>query len=322
MSFLRGCVSCSIHSFLKLQDNGKKTVSAESVAALEQTSHYLSIGHYSKHTVRNYLSELRFLFVYYPDVAPEEFTESMVLQYLLYLSKTLGCSRVKCRMAAQSISFFFRHVLRRPYVIPSLIYPRKSTKLPPVMSREEVARLIDSVENVKHRTIISLLYSSGLRLSEIAALKVSDIDSKAMRIRVVQGKGSKDRYTVLSQHILLELRAYWLIYRPTAYLFCAQGKEKALCVRSVQHLVCKALIALGLKNKNYSVHTLRHSFATHLLEDGTDLHTIKELLGHSNLTTTMQYLHLTDVHLKTVVSPLDALRATQTPRDNKANHKK
>ena len=291
------------------------------MAALEQTSHYLSIGHYSKHTVRNYLSELRFLFVYYPDVVPEEFTESMVLHYLLYLSKTLGCSRVKCRMAAQSISFFFRHVLRRPYVIPSLIYPRKSTKLPPVMSREEVVRLIDSVENVKHRTIISLLYSSGLRLSEIAALKVSDIDSKAMRIRVTQGKGNKDRYTVLSQHILLELRAYWLIYRPAEYLFCAHGKEKALCVRSIQHLVCKALIALGLKNKNYSVHTLRHSFATHLLEDGTDLHTIKELLGHNNLTTTMQYLHLTDAHLKTVVSPLDALRATQKPRDNKANHK-
>jgi integrase/recombinase XerD len=291
------------------------------VAALEQTSHFLSVGHYSKHTTRNYLSELRFLFVYYPDVTPEDFTEQMVLHYLLYLSKTLGCSRVKCRMAAQSISFFFRYVLRRPYVIPSLIYPRKSTKLPPVMSREEVARLISSVENVKHRTIIALLYSSGLRLSEIAALKVCDINSKEMLIRVTQGKGAKDRYTVLSQHMLLELRAYWLMYRPEEYLFCAQGKSAALCVRTIQHLVRNALIALGLKNKNYSVHTLRHSFATHLLEDGTDLHTIKELLGHSNISTTMQYLHLTATHLKTVVSPFDKLMQEEG-HSGRANHKK
>ena len=155
MSFLEVAYLVVFFYFLKLQDNGKKTLSPESVAALEQTSHYLSVGHYSKHTTRNYLSELRFLFVYYPEVAPEDVTEQMVLHYLVYLSKTLGCSRVKCRMAAQSISFFFRHVLRRPYVVPSLIYPRKSTKLPPVMSREEVARLIGSVENGKHRTITS-----------------------------------------------------------------------------------------------------------------------------------------------------------------------
>ena len=143
-----------------------------------------------------------------------------------------------------------------------------------------------------------------------------------MRIRVVQGKGAKDRYTVLSQHVLLELRAYWLIFRPIEYLFCAQGKEKGLCVRSIQNLVRDALIALGLKNKNYSVHTLRHSFATHLLEDGTDLPTIKELLGHSNIATTMQYLHLTATHLKTVVSPLDVLMQSRKPRDGKATHKR
>jgi site-specific recombinase XerD len=268
---------------------------------------------------------LRYLFVYYSNATPQDFTEEMVLQYLLYLSKTLGSSRVKCRMAAQSISFFFRHVLRRPYVIPTLIYPRKSTKLPPVMSREEITGLINAVQNIKHRSIISLLYSSGLRLSEIAALKIGDIDSKQMRIKVVQGKGRKDRYTVLSEHMLLELRAYWLIYRPTEYLFNGQGKGKRMSPRSIQHIVQMALFKLGLQSKNFSVHTLRHSFATHLLEDGTSLHTIKELLGHTSLSTTLQYLHLSTTHLRAVVSPFDKLMEENRQVDKtsrKANSKK
>ena len=127
----------------------------------------------------------------------------MILQYLLYLAKTLGCSRVKCRMAAQSISFYFRHVLKKPFVIPSLIYPRPSSKLPPVMSAQQIRTLIDSIKNIKHRTIVMLLYSTGMRLSEIAHLRITDIDSKNMCIKVVQGKGSKDRYTILSQSVLL-----------------------------------------------------------------------------------------------------------------------
>jgi integrase/recombinase XerD len=252
---------------------------------------------------------------------PKDFTEDMMMQYLLYLSKTLGCSRVKCRMAAQSISFFFRHVLKQPYVIPSVVYPRKATKLPPVMNREEVMTLIQSVQNIKHRSIISLLYSSGLRLSEIAALRITDIDSKQMRIKVVQGKGAKDRYTILSHNMLLELRAYYIIYRPVEYLFNGQGKGRRMSTRSIERLVQKALIKLGLESKNYSVHTLRHSFATHLLESGTDLHTIKELLGHSNLATTMQYLHLTDTRLKTVISPFDSLIEEKQQSKVKASQK-
>jgi site-specific recombinase XerD len=258
------------------------------------------------------------LFSYYPDVAPAGFSEEMVLQYLLYLSKTLGCSRVKCRMAAQSIAFFFRHVLRRPYVIPSLIYPRKSTKLPPVMSREEVLRLINSIGNVKHRCLILLLYSSGLRLSEMASLRITDIDSRQMRIKVVQGKGGKDRYTVLSHEVLLELRAYWLIYRPVEYLFNGNRKGRPFSTRTIQHVVQQALIRLGLAGKDYSVHTLRHSFATHLLEGGCDIHTIKELLGHASLSTTLCYLHLTGTRFKEVLSPWDVL-IEQQPNKEKQN---
>jgi integrase/recombinase XerD len=279
----------------------------QALAALEKANEYLSIGHYSPLTIRNYLSELRYLFVYYADSHPGSFTEDMVMQYLLYLSKTLGCSRVKCRMAAQSISFFFRHVLKIAYVIPSVIYPRKSTTLPAVMSAVEIKTLIDSVTNIKHRTIIMMLYSTGMRLCEIAALKITDIDSKLMRIKIVQGKGAKDRFTVLSQQVLMELRAYYLIYKPKEYLFNGDKPGKRYSMRSIQHLVQKALIKIGLDSKNYSVHTIRHSFATHLVDNGTDLHTIKELLGHRSLQTTLQYLHLTSTRIDKVISPYDRL---------------
>lgn len=282
-------------------------MSLQALAALEKTNEYLSIGHYSPLTIRNYLSELRYLFVYFSDTHPTAFTEDMVMQYLLYLSKTLGCSRVKCKMAAQSISFFFRHVLKIAYVIPSVIYPRKSTTLPAVMSADEIKTLIDSLTNIKHRTIIMMLYSSGMRLSEIAALKITDIDSKQMRIKIVQGKGAKDRFTILSQQVLLELRAYYLIYKPKEYLFNGDRPGKRYSMRSIQHLVQKALIKIGLDSKNYSVHTIRHSFATHLVDNGTDLHTVKELLGHRSLQTTMQYLHLTSTRIDKVISPYDRL---------------
>ena len=287
---------------------------------MEKASQYLSIGHYSPHTVRNYLSELRYLFVYHSDVDPYDFTEDMITGYLVYLSKTLKCSRVKCKMAAQSICFFCRHVLKRPYVIPSVIYPRTASKLPPVMSAEEIRSLIDTVKNIKHRTIIMLLYSSGLRVSEISHLKITDIDSRNMRIKVVKGKGAKDRYTLLSPQVLLELRAYYLIYKPKEYLFNGEEVGRPLSVRSIQHLVQKALIQLGLDSKNYTVHTIRHSFATHLVDNGTDLHTIKELMGHTSLQTTMRYLHLTTKRIEGIVNPYDAL--SQSKQGNKTTTSK
>jgi site-specific recombinase XerD len=236
-----------------------------------------------------------------------DFTEGMIMQYLLYLAKTLEYSRVKCRMAAQSISFFMRHVAKRPYVIPTVIYPRPANKLPAVMLPEEIMKMIDGVANLKHRTILILLYSTGMRINEIANLKIVDIDSKNMRIKIVQGKGCKDRFTILSQQVLMELRAYYLIYKPKEYLFNGFRPGRRYSVRSIQHLMQKALTKVGLENKNFTIHTIRHSFATHLLDNGTDLHTIKELLGHSNLQTTMKYMHLSSKRIDQVFNPYDAL---------------
>lgn len=210
-------------------------------------------------------------------------------------------------MAAQSISFFMRHVARRPYVIPTIIYPRPSTTLPPIMSPQEIMMLLDSIQNIKHRTILMMLYSTGMRVSEIANCKIADIDSKNMRIKIVQGKGAKDRYTVLSEQVLLELRAYYLIYKPIQYLFNGSRRGSKYSIRSIQHLMQKALIKVGLESNNYTIHTIRHSFATHLLDNGTDLYTIKELLGHTSLQTTMRYMHLTTRRIDEIINPYDAL---------------
>jgi integrase/recombinase XerD len=219
-------------------------------------------------------------------------------------------------MAAQSISFFFRHVLKKVYVIPTVIYPRKSSKLPPVMSPDEIKKLIDGVTNIKHRTIIMLLYSTGMRLSEIAKLKIADIDSRNMRIKIVQGKGAKDRFTILSEQVLLELRAYYIIYKPKEYLFNGSRPGRSISLRNIQHLVQKGVAQIGLASKHYTVHTLRHSFATHLVDNGADLHTVKELLGHTSLQTTMRYMHLSPARTKAIVNPYDALQQQANKKHN------
>ncbi len=175
------------------------------------------------------------------------------------------------------------------------------------MTQQEVRQLLSVITNLKHKAIIQTIYSSGIRLQECQNFKISDIDSPHMRIKVVQGKGKKDRYTILSKTTLATLRQYYKHYRPKEYLFNGRGPGSMMAARSMQHCLLQALKKAGLQAKDYSIHTLRHSFATHLLDSGTDLHTIKELLGHSKLETTMVYLHLQAHKRFALVSPLDSL---------------
>lgn len=277
------------------------------INALQRTDDMLRLGDYSPLTIRNYLRELRWLFMYYPDTRPSQITREMTIDYLIYLVKTQGCSRVKSKMAAQAFSCFFRHVLNKPYQTPSILFPARCAKLPAVMSPQQIKATLDIIQNIKHRTLLLMLYSTGMRLSEIAALKIADIDSQQMRIKVVAGKGKKDRFTLLSQNMLYELRAYYLLYRPVNFLFNGSKKASKYSERSIQHIVSMALAKAGLNNKHFSVHTIRHSFATHLLNNGADLPTIQALLGHANIAQTVQYLHLSTEHIKSVVNPLDVL---------------
>jgi site-specific recombinase XerD len=180
------------------------------------------------------------------------------------------------------------------------------------MSAEEIKTIIDSIANIKHRAVMSFLYSTGMRLNEVACLKIKDIDSMEMRVKVVAGKGKKDRYTLLSYTMLSELRAYWIADKPKEYLFNGKEKGKKYSARSIQHILAQALIKTGLTGKHYTIHTFRHSFATHLLNNGTDLMTIKELPGHSSLQQTMKYLHLSDRHTRKVINPYDLIQEKQT----------
>jgi len=190
-----------------------------------------------------------------------------------------------------------------PNRLYSIERPRVQKKLPAVLSKVGVKSMIESTNNLKHRCIISLLYSAGLRRSELLNLKLSDIDSSRMLIHIVDSKGNKDRYTLLSNHTLHDLKLYYKVYKPVSYLFESPKKGK-YSPNSVGKIVTNAAIKAGIK-KHVTAHTLRHSFATHLLEAGTDLRYIQLLLGHSSTKTTEIYTHVAKSSFDSIINPLD-----------------
>lgn len=186
------------------------------------------------------------------------------------------------------------------------------------MQVQEVYDVINTLTNIKHKTIITLLYSTGMRISEISNLKIADIDSTLMRIKVVNGKGKKDRFVPLSQLVLQALRFYYLQYKPVTYLFNGYAGGKRYAPRTIQHILQNTLAKIGLQHKNYTVHTIRHSFATHLVDNGADLQLIQELMGHHHISQTTAYLHLSSKRINQVVNPYDAMLA-QINKDNDVN---
>jgi site-specific recombinase XerD len=220
--------------------------------------------------------------------------------------------REKCHQVAQSCSFYYKYVDPSPFVVPSAFYPRKQHRLPQVFSVEQIHQLLGVITNAKHLMMVSLFYGAGLRMNELKHLKIADIDSASYQVKVVMAKGGKDRFTLLPKGLLEPLRSYYKAHRPKVYLFEGQVPGKPMHERSIQHFLHTYISKIGLAGKDYSAHTLRHSFATHLLDSGTDLHAIKELLGHSNLSTTMIYLHLQTRKRLAICSPFDAMQAVQT----------
>jgi site-specific recombinase XerD len=274
---------------------------------LSQLHNTLVAKQYAKRTIRNYMQEMRFLFAHYYDVVPSSISQQDIINYINFIINEHGVGREKCHQVAQSCSFFYKHVYPSPFIVPSAFYPRKSHKLPQVFTVEQVQQLLSAIDNVKHKMIISLFYGSGLRMNELKYVRLIDIDSKSFQIKVVTGKGGKQRFTVLPKQLLEPLRHYYKMYRPKEYLFEGQRAGAPMHERSIQHFIQRYITMIGLGGKDYSAHTLRHSFATHLLDTGTDIHTIKELLGHSNLDTTIIYLHLQQSKRACIVSPFDAV---------------
>jgi len=265
----------------------------------------LKLKNYSQATIKTYCSHFQRFLNYYSNQKPEEITKEQIREYLLYLVDEKKYSTSAQNQAINSIKFYYEKVLGKPvekYYVPR---PRKEKKLPEVLSEEEVTKILKQIANLKHKCIIYLIYSSGLRLTEVVHLKIEDILSDRKQIFIRSAKGNKDRYGILSDTVLHLLRKYYKAYKPQIWLF--EGKKGGqYSRRSVQNIFKDALQKSGI-HKNASIHTLRHSFATHLLEHGTDLRYIQELLGHQSSKTTEIYTHVTTSAKGKIKSPLDNL---------------
>jgi site-specific recombinase XerD len=205
-----------------------------------------------------------------------------------------------------ALRFLYGVTLRRPWSIEAIPYPKQPRKLPVVLSREEVASFLDAITNLKHRALLTCIYAAGLRVSVVVRLKLSDVDSQRMVLRIEQAKGQRDRFVMLSPRLLALLREYWKAYQPEHWLFPGQTGERPMIEASVRH-ACRKIARDAGVTKRVTLHILRHSFATHLLEDGVDLRSIQMLLGHRSLSTTSLYTHVSAQRLHAVASPLDTL---------------
>jgi len=250
----------------------------------------LRVRNYSPRTIDTYVRCVA-AFANYFGRSPRELGPEDVRRWQVHLVEQKKASPSAINQHAAALRFLYSTTLQRKISVELIPYARRPKKLPVVPSPSEVGRFLDAVANLKHRTVLLAIYAAGLRLSEALALRVDDIDSERGLIRVCSGKGDKDRYTILSPTLLAALREYWRAYRPKGWLFPGQGPRGHLSVHMIQKACVRVRERLG-STKAITPHTLRHAFATHLLESGTDLRTIQQLLGHSSLSTTSIYLHV------------------------------
>jgi len=262
----------------------------------------------SPKTIQCYTAALRRFGRHYGTL-PDRLDTEDVRAYLLHLIEVEQISGSYCNQVSAALRFFYRTVLGRSAVMADLPYQRRKTKVPVVLGRGEVLRLLQATADLKHRALLMTLYAGGLRLGEVLRLWVEDIDSHLMRIRIREAKGGKDRYVMLSTTLLETLREYWRAFRPKGLLFPGRDGLRPLDARGVQRVFERARKKAGIQ-KPASPHTLRHSFATHLMEDGARLPYIQELLGHRSIKTTLRYTRTRKDEALSVRSPLDSLRST------------
>jgi len=265
----------------------------------------LKLGGYSPCTRRIYLL-YAYQFARFHMRSPAEMGEEEIRRYLLHLMEERKVSRETLRQVGAGLTFLYRVTLRRPVEVEHFPAQRAQVRLPAVLSGTEVTALLEAVQSAKYRAILMTIYAGGLRILEPCRLRAEDLDSKRMVIHVHAGKGARDRYTVLSERLLTFLRDYWRQQRPPTWLFPGQTQAGHACPESVRRVFRQALATTGIR-KRATVHTLRHSFATHLLETGTDVAVIRALLGHDSLRATAVYTHVSLEHIGRTRSPLDLL---------------
>jgi len=273
--------------------------------ALRAYSDILLLRNYSENTAKNYRACFIHFLRHFKKYRPSSISKSEIIDYLSASVKEQNWSATYQNMNINAIKFFYEKVLNRQGEMYELPRARKEWKLPAIFAEEEVRSILMAVDNIKHLCMLCLAYAGGLRVSEIVRLRCADIDSKRMVITIRQAKGRKDRQVMLSEKLLNMLREYYKKYRPSTFLFEGQTGGR-YSKRSIQKVLELAKRRAGI-HKRGSMHAFRHSFATHLLEGGTDIFSIKELLGHSSIKTTAIYTNVSRVHLQKIRSPFDKL---------------
>jgi integrase/recombinase XerD len=279
------------------------TINQHVLPSMAQRLHLMG---YSANTKRTYLSEMLVFLKLIKHTAADTFTASRLNDYFTYCIVQLGLTESTIHSRINALKFYYENVLGYDKIFIDIPRPKRPLKLPKVISEEKILRGILGISNVKHQAMIMLAYSAGLRVSELVQLKITDINSDRMQIFVERAKGKKDRVVPLAKAALDILKQYYLAYKPVYWLF--EGQDKATCYssRSAQQVFKKAFKDLGLPTQA-SFHSLRHSYATHLLENGTDLAYIKDLLGHNDIKTTLIYTNVSNQNLSNIESPLDKI---------------
>ena len=292
----------------KTQINIIENISLENAAELKKFTDHLVMKAYSPSTVKTYRSEFIQLLQLLKNKSVLELSAEQLKQYIVYAIKHQKISENTAHSRLNALKFYFEQVLRKEKFFLEIPRPKKPQQLPKLLNEIEIKRLFNALTNKKHKAMLFTTYSAGLRVSEVVDLKLEHIDSQRMQIFVESGKGKKDRYVNLSPVLLDILRQYVKMYDPAprVYLFESEQTGKPYPIRTVQQIFYNAKKLAGIK-KDVGVHSLRHSFATHLLDKGTDIRYIKDLLGHFNIRTTERYLHVSKQQLVNIVSPFDDL---------------
>lgn len=289
----------------KISDFTFSRISEVNLPALKRFTETLQLKAYSSNTLRTYRTEFCQLLFALKEVNVDDCDAEKIRSYMLYCTNHLKLTENTLHSRLNAIKFYFEKVLHRERFTYDIPRPKKPSKLPKVINANDIKVLLEKTPNLKHNTMLKLCYGMGLRVSEIVSLKIIDIDSKNKSVFIERAKGKKDRYVNLPESILAQLREYYLEFKPKVYLFEGQYGG-AYSTRSIQNIFKNALLNAGI-NKPVGIHSLRHSYATHLLENGTDIRFIQELLGHRDIKTTLVYTQVSDPVIRKIESPLDKL---------------
>ncbi len=270
----------------------------------QQFERHLTLHRLSPKTNAAYMNAVKSLVGYYRQ-SPDKLTDAQIQDYLEYIIADRKLAWSSCNVQFSGIKRFYKHVLKR---VPKLSIPPRprEKKIFMALSREEVDHILAACNNLKHYTLLLAVYSAGLRVSEAVKLQPIHIERSRKMIRIEQGKGRKDRYTILSDTLLKSLELYWRAYRPGEWIFFGKTKTKPMPIETAQRIYYKAKLKAGVK-RGRGIHTLRHCFATHLLEQGTRTYVLQQMLGHKSIRTTAKYLHISNDAISKVVSPADTV---------------